>query len=69
MGVDYTAQTLTTQVNLARMAPSQLVGLIEKQAGDSVTSSPSEEKIGARKSLHLVVCALVVKGQNILLRT
>jgi len=42
------------------MAPTQLVVFIEKQAGECMTPSPSEERIGARKGLHLV-CAAVVK--------
>jgi len=42
------------------MAPTQLVVFIEKQAGECMTPSPSKERIGARKSLHLV-CALAVK--------
>jgi len=50
------------------MAPAQLVVFIEKQAGECMRPSPSEERIGARKGL-LLVCALVVKGQSILLRT
>jgi len=53
------------------MAPAQLVVFIEKQAGECMTPSPSNQRkeIGARKSLHLAVCALVVTGQSILLRT
>jgi len=50
------------------MAPAQLVVFIEKRAGECMRPSPSEERIGARKGL-LLVCALVVKGQSILLRT
>jgi len=46
-------QALTTQINLARIAPAQLVAFIEKQAGECMTPSRSEE-IGARKGLHRV---------------
>jgi len=37
-------QALTTQINLTRMAPPQLVVFIEKQAGECMTPSPSEER-------------------------
>jgi len=47
-------QALTTQINLARMAPAQLVVFIEKQAGECMTPSPSEERLRARKCLHRV---------------
>jgi len=60
-------QALTTQINLARIAPAQVVVFIEKQAGECVTPSPSEERNWSQKG-HLVVCALVVKGQTILSR-
>jgi len=62
-------QARTTEINLARMAPAQLVVFIAKQAGECVTPATSEERISlARKCLQLVVCALVVIGQSILLR-
>jgi len=60
-------QALATQINLARMAPGQLVVLIEKQAGECITPSPSEERNCSQK--EPAPCALVVKGQSILLRT
>jgi len=62
-------QALATQINLARMAPAQLVILIEKQPGECMTPSPSpsEERNWSQKGPAL--CALVVKGQSILLRT
>jgi len=60
-------QALTTQINLARMAPAQLVVLIEKQEGECVTPSPSEERNWSQKG-HAPCCALVVKGQSILSR-
>jgi len=60
-------QALTTQINLARTAPAQLVVFIEKQAGESMTPSPSEERNWSQKGP--APCALVVKGQSILLRT
>jgi len=37
-------QALTTQINLARMAPAQLVVFIEKQAGECIMPSPSAER-------------------------
>jgi len=37
-------QALTTQINLARMAPAQLLVFIEKQAGECVTPHQSEER-------------------------
>jgi len=43
-GVDHTSASLTTQTNLARMAPAQLVVFIEKQAGECTTPSPSKER-------------------------
>jgi len=49
------------------MAPAQLVVFTEKQAGECVTPSPSEKRIWSQKGL--APCALVVKGQSILLRT
>jgi len=49
------------------MAPAQLVVFIEKQAEECMTASPSEEKNWSRK--RPAPCALVVKGQSILLRT
>jgi len=47
-------QALTTQINLARMAPAQLVVFIEKHAGECMTPSPSEERNWSQKSLHRV---------------
>ena len=58
-------QTLTAQINLALMAPAQLVVFIEKQAGECVTPSPSEERNWSQKGPAPCVCALVVKGQSI----
>ena len=57
-GVGHTS-ALTTQINLARMAPAQRVVFIEKQVGECVTPCSSEER-NWRKGMHLVVCALVV---------
>jgi len=53
-------QALTTQINLARMAPAQLVVFIEKQAGEYMTPSPSEERNWSQKGP--APRALVVKG-------
>jgi len=50
------------------MAPAQLVVFIEKQAGECMTPSPSKERNWSQKE-PAPVCALVVKGQSILLRT
>jgi len=36
------------------MAPAQLVVFIEKQAGECMTPSPSEERIWSQKGLHRV---------------
>jgi len=47
-------QTLTPQINLARMASAQLVVFIEKRAGECMTPSPPVEKSGARMGLHRV---------------
>jgi len=49
------------------MAPAQLVVFIEKQAEECMTPSPSEERSWSQKGP--APCALVVKGQSILLRT
>jgi len=40
---------MTTQVNLARMAPAQLAVFIGKQAGERMTLSPSEERNWSQK--------------------
>jgi len=40
---------MTPQINLARMAPAQLVVFVEKQAGECMTPSSSEEKIRSWK--------------------
>jgi len=48
------------------MAPAQLVVFIEKQAGECMTPSPSEERNWTQKGP--APCGLVVKGQSILLR-
>jgi len=48
-------QALRTQINLARMAPAQLVVFIEKQAGECVTPSPSEERNWSQKG-HAPYC-------------
>jgi len=48
------------------MAPVQLVVFIEKQAGEYMTLSPSEEKNWNQKGP--APCALVAKGQSVLLR-
>ena len=58
-------QALKTQINLARMAPAQLVVLIEKRAGECMTPCPSEERNWSQKGPALFT--LVVKGQSILL--
>jgi len=49
------------------MASADLVDLIEKQAGECMTPSPSEEGNWSQKGP--APCALVGKGQSILLRT
>jgi len=56
-----------TQINSARMAPAQLLVFIEKQAGECMRPSPSEERNWNQKGP--APCALVVKGQSVLLRT
>jgi len=56
-----------THINLTRMAPAQLVVFIEKQAGECMTPSMSEETNWSQKGP--APCALVVKLQSILLRT
>jgi len=38
-----------TQINLARMVPAQLVAFIEKQAGECMTPSSSEERNCSQK--------------------
>ena len=48
-------QALTTQINLARISPAQLVFFIEKQAGECVTPSPSEERNWSQKG-HAPCC-------------
>jgi len=53
-------QALTTQINLAGMAPAQLVVFIEKQAGEYMTPSPSDERNWSQKGP--APCSLVVKG-------
>jgi len=60
-------QALTTQMNLARMAPAQLVVFIEKQVGECMTPFLSEGRNWSQKGP--APCALVVNGQSILLRT
>jgi len=49
-------QALATQTNLARMAPAQLVVFIEKQAGECVTPSSSEERNWSQKGHAPCVC-------------
>jgi len=56
------------QIILARIAPAQLVVFIEKQAGECVTPSPSEERNWSQEGHAPCLCALVVKGQSILSR-
>jgi len=63
-GVDHTSASPDDAINLVRMAPAQLVVFIEKQAGECMTPSLSEERIWSQKGLHLV-CSRVVKGQSI----
>ena len=60
-------QALTTQSNLARMAP-QLVIFIEKQAGECMTPSLSEERKWSQKEPASCACTCD-ESQNILLRT
>jgi len=48
-------QALTTQINLARMSPAQLVAFIEKQAGECMTPSPSEERNWSQKEPAVAV--------------
>ena len=49
-------QVLTTQINLARMAPAQLVVFIEKLTRECVTLSPSEERNWSQKGHAPCVC-------------
>jgi len=49
-------QALTTQISLARMAPTQLVVFSEQQAGECMTPSPSEEKNWSQKGPAPCVC-------------
>jgi len=49
-------QALTTQINLARMAPAQLVVLIEKQAGECMTPSPSGKKLEPESACTVCTC-------------
>ena len=44
------------------MAPTQLVVFIEKQAGECMTPTSSEKRIGARKGLHRAHVWGKVKG-------
>jgi len=51
-------QALTMQINLARMAPAQLVAFIEKQAGECMTPSPPNERNWSQKeAAPCCVCA------------
>jgi len=49
-------QALTAQINFARMIPAQIVVFIEKQAGECVTPSPSEERNWSQKGPAPCVC-------------
>ena len=71
-GVDRTSARTDDVDQFGAKGAAKLVVFIAKQAGVCMTSVPSEERNCfwlARKGLHLLVCALVVKGQSILLRT
>jgi len=64
-------QALTTYIEQFG-ANGSCHGFHLKQAGECMTPATSEERNCfwlARKGLHLVVRALVAKGQSILLRT
>jgi len=54
-------QALTTQISLARMVPVQLVVLIEKQAGECMTSSLSEERNWSREG----TCTVCTCGEKV----
>jgi len=49
-------QALKTQINLARIAPAQLVVFIEKQAEECVTPFPSEQRNWSQKGHVPCVC-------------
>jgi len=55
-------QALTTQINWARMAPAQLVVFMEKQAGECVTPSPSEERNWSQKGA--APCCMCTCGER-----
>ena len=58
-------QALTTQINLARMAPAQIVVFMEKQAGKCVTPSPSEERNCSQKGhAPCCVCTCGVRSKH-----
>jgi len=58
-------QALTTQINLARMDPAQLVVFIEKQAGACATPSPSEERNWSQKGhTPCCVCSWVERSKH-----
>jgi len=38
------------------MAPAQLVVFFEEEAGECMTSSPSEEEIGVRRACRVFTC-------------
>jgi len=57
-------QALTTQINLARMAPALLVVFIAKQAGEFVTLSPSEERNWSQKGHAPCVCSCGERSEH-----
>jgi len=58
-------QALTAQINLAQMAPAQLKVFIEKQAGECMTPSPSEERNWSQNALApCSVCTCGVRSKH-----
>jgi len=66
-GVDHTSASPDDANQLPRMAPAQMLVFIEKQAGECMAPSPSEERNWSQT--WPAPAALVVKGQNISSRT
>jgi len=70
MGVDHTSASLDDENQIGSNGSCSARGF-HCETGRRMYDafSVKRKKFGARKSLHLVVCALVAKGQSILLRT
>jgi len=66
-GVDHTSASPDDTNQFGANGSAQLVVFIEKPAGECLTPCPSEERNWSQKGP--APCALVVKGQSILLRT